>query len=107
MNIFEVILFYLLITKNLFYISRNFINSNSDEVDQLKTKQFIQTDADAAEIISKSVKKSNLMYFKNYKKKTLKHQEKVGQTLKPVKKSSKIWMKELNRYKNERRTRMS
>ena len=60
MNIFEI-LFYLLITGGvayLVYISRNFINSNSDEVDQLKTKQFIQTAADAAaEAASKSVKK--------------------------------------------------
>ncbi len=43
MNIFEI-LFYLLITGGvayLVYISRNFINSNSDEVDQLKTNQFI------------------------------------------------------------------
>tara|TARA_Y100000768_G_C23935739_1_gene662453 strand:+ start:19 stop:1200 length:1182 start_codon:yes stop_codon:yes gene_type:complete len=106
MNIFEI-LFYLLITGGvayLVYISRNFINSNSDEVDQLKTKQFIQTAADAAaEAASKSVKKE-LDVFQELQEKDFKlHQEKVGQTLKPVTDSVKDLDERIESLQKERK----
>ena len=106
MNIFEI-LFYLLITGGvayLVYTSRNSKNSNNNEVDQLKTEKFINTAAEAAaEAASKSVKKE-LETFQELQGKDYElHQEKVGQSLKPVTESVKDLDKRIESLQKERK----
>ena len=105
MNIFEI-LFYLVITGGvayLVYTSRNSKNSNNNEVDQLKTEKFINTAAEAAaEAASKSVKE--LETFQELQGKDYElHQEKVGQTLKPVAESVKDLDKRIESLQKEQR----
>ena len=106
MDIFEL-LFYLLISGGvayLIYTSRNSNHSNDSEVDQLKTDKFINTAAEAAaEATSKSVKKE-LESFQELQQKDYElHQEKVGNTLKPVSDSVKDLDKRIETLQKERK----
>ena len=106
MDIFEL-LFYLLISGGiayLIYTSRNSNHSNESEVDQLKTEKFINTAAEAAaEATSKSVKKE-LESFQELQQKDYElHQEKVGNTLKPVSDSVKDLDKRIETLQKERK----
>ena len=106
MDIFEL-LFYLLISGGvayLIYTSRNSKHSNDSEVDQLKTEKFINTAAEAAaEATSKSVKKE-LESFQELQQKDYElHQEKVGNTLKPVSDSVKDLDKRIETLQKERK----
>ena len=106
MDIFEL-LFYLLISGGvayLIYTSRNSNHSNDSEVDQLKTEKFINTAAEAAaEATSKSVKKE-LESFQELQQKDYElHQEKVGNTLKPVSDSVKDLDKRIETLQKERK----
>ena len=71
MGMFEVIIYVLILGGLTYLIFKKNSEVSNSEVDELKTEKFISTAAEAAaEAASKSVKR-NLMYFKNYKKKTL------------------------------------
>ena len=87
-----------------FYTSRNSKHSNDSEVDQLKTEKFINTAAEAAaEATSKSVKKE-LESFQELQQKDYElHQEKVGNTLKPVSDSVKDLDKRIETLQKERK----
>jgi len=104
MGVLELIIYVLIIAGIAYLIFKNNSEGSSSEVDQLKTQQFIDSAADAAaEAASKSVKKE-LETFQDLQDKDYKlHQEKVGQTLKPVSDSVKELDKRIEELQKERK----
>ena len=104
MGILELIIYGILLAGVAYLIFKNNSEGSSNEVDELKTEKFINTAAEAAaEAASKSVKKE-LETFQELQDKDYKlHQEKVGQTLKPVTESVKDLDKRIESLQKERK----
>ena len=104
MGILELMIYGILLAGVAYLIFKNNSEGSSNEVDELKTEKFINTAAEAAaEAASKSVKKE-LETFQELQDKDYKlHQEKVGQTLKPVTESVKDLDKRIESLQKERK----
>ena len=104
MGMFEVIIYVLILGGITYLIFKKNSEVSNSEVDELKTEKFISTAAEAAaEAASKSVKKE-LDVFQELQEKDFKlHQEKVGQTLKPVTDSVKDLDERIESLQKERK----
>lgn len=104
----EILQTIILIAISAFVIYNNFIkkeqNSKDQQIDELKTKSFIASAAEAAALASSASVKKELESFQEVQAKDYElHQEKVGQTLKPVSDSVKDLDKRIEELQKERK----
>jgi DNA recombination protein RmuC len=103
MTIYEILFAILTLGGLAFLYFRNGKN-NTNQVDQLRTEQFIKSAAEAAAKASSETVKKELENFQELQKKDYDlHQEKIGNTLKPVSDSVKDLDRRIEALQKERK----
>ncbi len=105
MEYFQIIILisiFAMLAYNIF--GKKMSNSKDQQIDELKTESFINTAAEAAAKASSDSVKKELENFQELQQKDYElHQEKVGNTLKPVSDSVKDLDKRIEALQKERK----